>query len=160
MELAGVGTHGNAGSTVTEQAMPRIVCALILAVMLSSCSTGPEHATAAPAFDAMIDFAARELDKPRPATPSVWYVRRRELQRICRSDWGCQAVDQVYIRDYCRAYAYVGICQFAMAHEAAHYVLRMAGTYTGHRRVEEPIVHEIAQKWLAERDRRGQSGSD
>ena len=140
--------------------MPRIVCALILTLMLSSCSTDAERDSAGPAFDAMIDFAARELDKPRPATPSVWYVRRRELQRICRSNWGCQVIDQVYIRDFCRARPEVGICQFAMAHEAAHYVLRMAGTYTGHRRVEEPIVHEIAQKWLAERNRSGQSGAD
>ncbi len=137
--------------------MPRFFCVLIAAMMLPSCATDPERDIAGPAFDSMIDFAARELDKPRPATPSIWYVRRRELQRICRSDWGCQVIDQVYIRDYCRAYADVGICQFALAHEAAHYVLRMAGTYTGRRRAEEPIVHEIAQKWLEARRRGGES---
>ncbi len=140
--------------------MPRTFCALILALMLSSCSTDPKHATAGPAFDAMIDFAARELDKPRPATPSIWYIRSRELQRICRSNWGCQAVNQVYIRDYCRERPEISICQFAMVHEAAHYVLRMVGAYTGGSGAEDPIIHEIAQKWLKERGLRGQPGSD
>ena len=140
--------------------MPRIACALLLALLLSSCSTDPEHATAEPRLGPMIDFAARELGKPRPATPDVWYVRRRELQRICRSDWGCQAVDQIFIREYCRARLELSICQFAMVHEAAHYVLRMAGTYTGRRGVEDSIIHGIGQKWLKERDLRDQPGAN
>ena len=142
--------------------MPRIVCAfaLFLALMLSSCSTDPEHASAEPRLDAMIDFAARELDAPRPANPGVWYVRHRELRRLCRADWGCQILNQIYMREYCRARLEVSICQFAMVHAAAHYVLRMAGTYAGRRRTEESIVHPLARKWLKEQDGRTQAAAD
>ena len=140
--------------------MPRCVCALFLALMLSSCSTDPKHATAEPRLDAMIDFAARELDVPRPANPGVWYVRNRELQSICRSDWACLAADQIYVREYCRAHLEVSICQFAVVHAAAHYVLRMAGTYTGRRQTEESIVHPLAYRWLEEWDRGIQSAAD
>ncbi len=129
----------------------RTVTGLVLAALLLQACAAAMVRTEAPQIDEVIDFAARELDAPRPAKPSIWFYSSAELRRICRSDWGCQAVDQVYLRDYCRDRMYVSMCQFALVHEIAHYVLRSAGTYKGRRRLEEPLAYAVAHKWLNEK---------
>lgn len=121
--------------------------AVAAALLLAGCTSSYDEARV-PSLEELVAFAATKLESPPPAAPVIVYRTRTSLRRICSSEWGCQRLDRVYVRDYCRERMFLSICHFVLAHEVAHYILHTTGAFKGDRAPEEPMADAVARAWL------------